>query len=253
MKKYLMPALALAALIISGYDCSIPSNPTRLAFANDKEPGIWEYLEDANCDINSPEAQEYVECMYDVFEEWDNDYTLHTDDCDEDLAKVPGCDMNIVSPAQQIQFPQNISGRYTGYCEEQFTSDVVLEFSVIADFDTDPMTVTSNTIDYGCDNDLGVVSLFVYCSTGSLSGEMNDQGWFTGTRVRDITTEQFYDGVLVGTTPFLQTWPITGTIQADLSVITICMEEMWPLQDMIDYGRESFSVSWGGCIACPIR
>jgi hypothetical protein len=166
--------------------------------------------------------------------------------CREHFAKIPGCNPDTT----QLFFPLDLHEVLTYECEEQWTSDITLHFDVIADFIANPDTITS-TIEYECDDRSGLVSEFVACSSGSISGSIDQAGWFSGTRSRNITTERYYNGALVGVTPSVQSWQIYGTIQVDLSVLTICPETHWTLQEMKETGRENFAVSWGGCIACP--
>jgi hypothetical protein len=222
--------------------------PARLSWASEYEASYWEALEDANCDIQSDEAQDYIECIYNIREEWDSDYTSHMQECDDEYAKIPGCDPSTDTPT----FPSDLDEVLKYDCQEQWTSEITLHFEVIADFVSDPNTITS-TIDYGCDDSLGLVSEFVACSTGSIQGNINQDGWFTATRNMNTTTERYYDGALVGITPTDKSWQIHGTIQVDLSTLTICPETHWTLQEMIDYGRENFAVSWGGCTTCPLH
>jgi hypothetical protein len=89
MKKLVAPLLTLVSLLTVGITC--PTTAVRLKFADEKEPGLWEYLEDSGCDISSPEADKYVDCMFNVYEEYSSDYTLHTDECDDEYAQIPGC------------------------------------------------------------------------------------------------------------------------------------------------------------------
>jgi hypothetical protein len=92
MRKRLSLFLTLIALLVVAFSC--PLTPARLQWASEDEASYWEALEDSNCDINSDEAQAYIECAYNVREEWSSDYTLHMHECDDEYALIPGCDSN---------------------------------------------------------------------------------------------------------------------------------------------------------------
>ena len=185
MKKHLFPFLVLGVLVIVGFTC--PTNPARLNFVNVKEPGIWEYLEDANCDLDSDEAYEYLNCMFNIFEQWDNDFELHTDECDDDYAKIPGCNLSLPNSGTTT-FECDVSHDQEGtYNEEHCPLERSVEMRIIIDWANRRFTYDYN---WSCVRATwGFAYDYIRTEAGSTTGggDVTDMGWLLGQYIETDT------------------------------------------------------------------
>jgi hypothetical protein len=97
MKRFLIPLSATAAIVVSTLSCHM--HPAYLKFASEIEPDVWDALQDSGCDITSDEAEQYVDCVWGVWDEERQEYQSHLDECKDEYAKVPGCAAGAPGPA----------------------------------------------------------------------------------------------------------------------------------------------------------
>jgi hypothetical protein len=190
MKTSSAVVLAVATMALLGLSCAL--HPAYPEFANQKEPGIWEDLEDANCDIDSDEAHAYVDCLWNVYEEYDNDYSLHTDECDVELAKVPGCDMGILGSAASrliMELPSSgtavyvcdVSAEEEGtYNDEYCPLDHSVELKITIDWSKRHFTYYYRSLCQRATYDFVYDYVRTETQTTEGGGDVTERGWLLG-------------------------------------------------------------------------